>query len=76
MRMKGGNTDSVYTDNDDRYLFAKSLQDQHPDCVTVTKKFNRYHHHVDYKRFQQQLKIKDTYRIQDYNFKLELKDET
>ena len=39
--MKGGNTDNVYNTDDHRLAFAKSLQEQHPDCVEVTWKFNR-----------------------------------
>lgn len=52
MRMKGGNTDNVYTDEDDRLKFAESLQNQHPDIVKVTWKFNRWHHQVNYKPFR------------------------
>lgn len=52
MKMKGGNTDNVYTDGDDRLKFAESLKDQHPDCVEVVWKFNRWHHSVDYGRFK------------------------
>lgn len=51
-RMKGGNTDNVYTDNDHRRKFAESLQEQHPDVVKVVWKFNRWHHQVDYKPFK------------------------
>lgn len=50
--MKGGNTDTVYATNDYRLEFAKSLQKQHPDCVKVTWKFNRWHHEVDYSSFK------------------------
>lgn len=49
--MKGGNTDHVYNTGDDRLAFAQSLQSQHPDCVEVRWKFNRWHHHVDYSDF-------------------------
>lgn len=52
MRMKGGNTDNVYTDEDYRMKFAKALQELHPDVVKVTWKFNRWHHQVDYSRFK------------------------
>lgn len=52
MRMKGGNTDNVYTDNDNRMKFAKSLQEQHPDVVKITWKFNRWQHSVNYKTFK------------------------
>lgn len=52
MRMKGGNTDSVYAETDNRLEFAQSLADQHPDVARVTKKFGRWHHHVNYKPFK------------------------
>jgi hypothetical protein len=50
--MKGGNTDNVYNGGDHRLAFAQSLKDQHPDCVEVTWKFNRWHHEVDYSKFK------------------------
>jgi len=52
MRMRGGNTDNVYTDDDNRMKFAKSLEELHPDVVKVVWKFNRWHHQVDYKPFK------------------------
>jgi hypothetical protein len=52
MTMKGGNTDSIYNTGDNRLEFAQSLQSQHPDIVEVTKKFGRWHHHVDYRSFR------------------------
>jgi len=52
MRMKGGNTDHVYTDQDQRRKFAESLVEQHPDVTKVVWKFNRWHHHVDYRPFK------------------------
>ncbi len=52
MRMKGGNTGEVYGDTDNRLEFAESLQKQHPDVVTVSKKFGRWHHQVNYKPFK------------------------
>lgn len=50
--MKGGNTDTVYATDDHRREFAESLKAQHPDCVEVVWKFNRWHHQVDYSRFK------------------------
>ena len=50
--MPGGNTDNVYTDNDYRLKFAESLKEQHPDCVDVVWKFNRWHHQVNYDLFK------------------------
>jgi hypothetical protein len=53
LTMRGGNTDELYKDG----TLAKSrmLADLHPDCVKVTRKFNRWHHHADYARFKQPL---------------------
>ena len=65
LTMKGGNTEEIYNfnaegkDYDDRYDFAKSLFDQHPDVTAITKKFNRWHHHVDYSGFIQKPIYKD-----------------
>ena len=52
MVMRGGNTDNVYIDGDNRLKFAESLKQQHPKHVKVTKKWGRFHHHVDYSPFQ------------------------
>jgi hypothetical protein len=53
MRMKGGNTDFVYAETDNRREFAESLARQHPDVAKVVFKFGRWHHHVDYRPFKQ-----------------------
>jgi hypothetical protein len=52
MKGRGGNTDTVYKETNKRLEFAKSLQDQHPDVVTIQWKYNRWHHKVDYTRFR------------------------
>lgn len=52
MKMKGGNTDEIYAKTNDRYEFAKSLRDQHPDVVEIVKKYGRWHHKVDYRPFK------------------------
>lgn len=52
MKMKGGNTDTIYNTGDQRKEFAESLARQHPDVASVTWKFNRWHHHVDYSSFK------------------------
>ena len=70
-RMKGGNTDSVYTDGDNRKKFAESLKNQHPDVVTVSWKFNRWHHQVDYSGFKQKLKVKKSYSVSKYGLYLD-----
>jgi hypothetical protein len=62
MRMRGGNTDTVYNTNDNRRMFAESLASQHPDVVKVVWKFNRWHHQVDYKQFKNnELEYNDNY---------------
>jgi hypothetical protein len=80
MTVKGGNTDNVYTDEDDRLKFAQSLVDQHPDVAKVVKKFNRWHHSVDYSSFADNKLIKkDGLNIPDvvnnYGMKLVQKSE-
>lgn len=63
LTQKGGNTDTIYNTGDERLAFAQSLADQHPDVVKVTRKFNRWHHHVNYKPFKKNLLV----RKSDYN---------
>ena len=57
MTMKGGNTDELYKD-DGRLRMAQSLVDQHPDITTITWKFGRYQHQVDYSGFKKNKLIK------------------
>jgi hypothetical protein len=51
MTMKGGNTDELY-EGDGRLKMAQSLQEQHPDVCTITHKWGRHQHHVNYIPFQ------------------------
>ena len=57
MTLKGGNTDELYAD-DGRLKMAKSLQEQHPDICTITWKFNRWQHQVNYTVFEKNKLIK------------------
>jgi len=57
MTMKGGNTDELYKE-DGRLKMAESLQEQHPDVTTITRKWGRWQHHVNYKPFKQNKLIK------------------
>ena len=73
-RMKGGNTEQFYK-KEGTYLKSKMLEDMHPDVAKVVKKFNRYHHQVNYKPFKKNklirkkgLNIPD--KINNYNMKL------
>lgn len=60
MTMKGGNTESLYNleKEDGRLLMAQSLQQQHPDVVKITRKWNRWQHQVDYRPFKNNRLIK------------------
>lgn len=58
LTMKGGNTDNVYIDGDNRLKFAKSLEEQHPDVVHVTERFGRWHHIVNFNPFKKNKLIK------------------
>ena len=59
MTMKGGNTDELYVD-DGRLKMAESLRDQHPDIVTITEKWGRPQHQVDYRGFKRnKLKLRE-----------------
>lgn len=51
MTMRGGNTDQLYR-GDGRLRMAQSLQEQHPDVVTITRKWGRWQHQVDYRPFK------------------------
>lgn len=55
-QVKGGNTDSIYKDGtrDKSEMLARV----HPDVSEVTWKFNRIHHHVNYKAFAKNKLIK------------------
>lgn len=76
LRMTGGNTDEIYKNTNKRFEFALSLQNQHPDVVKITKKFNRFHHQVNYKPFKNIKLVKKSNIsypsniIDEYNMKL------
>lgn len=53
-RMKGGNTDEFYG-SEGTYPKSKMLEDLHPDVAKVVWRFNRWHHHVDYKPFERNI---------------------
>jgi len=52
MKMKGGNTDELYKNTDERIEFAKSLEMQHPDCVKTIRRYNRWHHSINFNKFK------------------------
>lgn len=55
--MKGGNTDELYA-GDGRLKMAQSLVEQHPDVTTITRKWGRWQHQVDYSGFKHNKLIK------------------
>lgn len=59
-RMKGGNTEEIYSKTNNRLEFAESLKNQHPDIVKVVWKFNRWHHSVNYRKFKCNKLLKKT----------------
>jgi len=50
-RMAGGNTKEFYSDEGTKPK-SQMLADLHPDVASVVWRFNRWHHHVDYKPFK------------------------
>lgn len=71
----GGNTDTIYDKTNNRYEFAQSLAEQHPDVASITKRCGRWHHLVNYNVFRGNLlKKKSGLEIKDipnnYNMNL------
>jgi hypothetical protein len=72
--MKGGNTDEFYAE-EGTYKKSKMLVDMHPDVTDLVKRWGRWHHVVNYKKFKinklifkKNLKIDKV--INDYGMKL------
>jgi len=58
MTMKGGNTDELYK-GDGRLKMAQSLMKQHPDVTRISRKWGRWQHQVNYRKFSRnRLKLK------------------
>lgn len=74
-RMKGGNTKEFYAD-EGTLPKSQMLADLHPDVASVVWKFNRWHHHVNYKPFKENKLIKKENVNYDYinNYGLTLID--
>ncbi|URC15204.1 glycosyltransferase [Paraglaciecola Antarctic GD virus 1] len=73
-RMSGGNSKEFY-DGEGTKPKSEMLMLMHPDVATVEWRFNRYHHHVNYKPFKaNKLKLvepdKQYSPIDDYGLKL------
>jgi TET-Associated Glycosyltransferase len=57
-RMEGGATEEIYA-RDGTLAKSQFLGRLHPDIVSVTKRFNRWHHLVDFSPFQDMHLIRD-----------------
>ncbi len=57
MRLKGGNTDALYKKGKGRTKMAIALAMQHPDVTTITYRWHRYQHEVDYSPFANNMPI-------------------
>jgi hypothetical protein len=72
-RMKGGNTKEFYAD-EGTLPKSQMLADLHPDVASVVWKFNRWHHHVNYKPFKENKLIPigkpQAEGVNDYSMKL------
>lgn len=55
MTVKGGMT--PHYQGDGRLKMAKELKEKHPDVTTITRKWGRWQHHVDYRRFKRHNKL-------------------
>lgn len=56
MTVKGGMT--PHYQGDGRLKMAQELRDKHPDVTTITRKWGRWQHHVDYRPFKYNQLIK------------------
>lgn len=64
LTMKGGNTDTVYTDG--TILKSDMIERLHPDVCRKSIRFGRVHHYVDYRGFKKnKLKLKETLNLTD-----------
>jgi hypothetical protein len=67
-RMKGGNTEEFYA-KEGTLPKSEMLAKMHPDVAKVVWKFNRWHHHVDYKPFKNNelVKAKPDIKYESFN---------
>ena len=72
-RMKGGNTKEFYAEEGTKPK-SQMLADLHPDVAKVAWRFNRWHHHVDYRPFKQnkliKIDFKEYSKVNNYGLKL------
>lgn len=63
-KVQGGNTKEFYA-QEGTLPKSEMLEKMHPDVAKVVWKFNRWHHHVDYSGFKQELKLKEGIHIEN-----------
>jgi hypothetical protein len=52
MTCKGGNTNTIYAEDDAHLKKAEQLQEAHPDVVKIVEKYGRIHHQANLNRFK------------------------
>lgn len=70
-RMAGGNSKEFYS-GEGTLPKSKMLADLHPDVASVVWRFNRWHHHVNYKSFElnEPIPLNNKANYQDNNYGL------
>lgn len=63
---RGGNMEEIYS-REGTYAKSMMLVHEHPDCAVLVKKYDRWHHYVDYKVFKQELKLKEEWKDKFYD---------
>lgn len=58
---RGGNMAEIYA-REGTYAKSMILVHEHPDVARLVKKYDRWHHYVDYGVFKQDLKLKEEYK--------------
>jgi len=72
--MKGGNTDAFYAD-EGTMPKSQMLVDMHPDVATISWKYGRAHHHVNYNLFTHGLVKKPDWKpAENDRWKMELRE--
>lgn len=73
-QLAGGNTDAFYA-AEGTLPKSQMLARRHPDVAKVTRKWGRWHHHVDYSRWRRQALLPDPEFVPyDHDYDLTLRD--
>lgn len=76
LRVKGGNTEELYEGGAAKLEKSEMIARLHPDVAKVSWKFNRWHHHVDYRGFRKNYlqKVENVEYPKDPEFGMKLVD--